>query len=136
MGLRMTVTMWSDFEELKVLLEAEGESEEMAELEKSWAALHFLLTDGQPDRTDLPMGFLRAEVCDSEETRRIAEALEPLTVEALMARYDPIAIAAADLYGVTGGEGDDEYIAGAYEELREVVLEAAEAGKGLLLYIG
>jgi len=141
MGMRMTICTWSDHDELQELIEGEGEADDpeaMAELGKAWEALHYVLTGGDRDSTQLPWGFLHATdfgpsgVFDPDQTRRIAAALQGLGVDDLEARCDEAALEAADLYGPT----EPEVVAGAYEEARALVLEAAEEGLGLLVYVG
>ena len=146
-------------------LEQEGdpdapESEAFADLDvdKSWHAIHFLLTgtawEGEPPSNfivsggrpvgDEDVGYGPARGFTSGEVREIADALSDLASDALLARYDHAAMNRLDIYpGGSDGwlprERDEneliEYLADYYEQLREFVIGAAKEGEALLVYL-
>lgn len=123
------------------------------DVDKSWHAIHFLLTgtawDGAP-----PLNFITAggtEVGDdlgygpargltSAEVRELAAALEAIPRESFLQRFDPPALAAAEIYpdiwDRTAEEDDTRgYVAEYYEELRSFILDAAANSEALLIWI-
>lgn len=127
----------------------------MIDLDKSWQALHYLLT-GEPDGGVLLLGFL---CCDADgaacvsvgdedigygpamaispqATAQIAAALEALGDETLFARYQPRVLTELDIYPTVIWErdGDDAraYVAGHAGDLRAFLAMARRHGLGLL----
>jgi hypothetical protein len=121
------------------------------DLEKSWHGIHFLLT-GEVWEGALPLAFLvrgqdigeidvgygPARGFDATEVRAIAEALRPITPSVLRSRFDPRALGWKEIYPVHGralGDDEREYLISHYEVLRTFVLETADLGAGLIVYI-
>jgi len=121
------------------------------DLEKAWHGIHFLLT-GEVWEGELPLAFLvrgqelgdvdvgygPARSFDASEVRAIAEALGPISPSMLRSRFDPRATGWSEVYPTHGAAPDDEareYFISYYEALRAFVLETAELGAGLIVYI-
>jgi len=118
------------------------------DVHKAWQAIHFLLcgeawTGSGPAAfvlaggTELgeDMGYGPTRGYSAAETKAIAEVLEGLDAEALVARWDPDAVAGAQLYGIEPSNEAEEkgFIAHYYAPMRELILAAAQADEGLLL---
>jgi hypothetical protein len=147
---------------------------ESAYLDKAFAALNFLLT-GSNDGGETPLDFIRydakrgldigevgfglAHAFTSEEVKRIADALMPITSEELRKRYDPALMAELEIYPAymwleesmedpqTGllmhlespAEVDErnlDYLLGNYERLKAFILKAAAESMGVVTYCG
>ena len=119
------------------------------DFEKSWHALHYVLT-GTSDEGEPPLNFLMGggrelELVDgdapllthsSADTRRIAEALRALTDQEVRRRADPEEMMRLDLY--PGNWGSAENLSYLYDEvrrLRQTLSQVAERGLGLLVSI-
>jgi hypothetical protein len=120
------------------------------DLDKSWHGLHFLLTGtawdigtgggaailgGDPVGED--GGYGVPQLVRPDEVRAIADALEVLDIETLRARYDPQALAAADIYPDIWDESDvfESYLAPNFLELRRFYRTAAAHDQAVLLAI-
>ena len=130
-----------------------GESTEF-DADKAWHAIHFLLTGtawgGQP-----PLGFILhggttlgsedlghgpARAFTAREVCVIAAALRALPSQVLGERFDPAALAAAEIYpGVwhapPGADDPRSFVVEYYEALRAFVLDAAQSGEAMLVYL-
>lgn len=130
-----------------------GESAEF-DADKAWHAIHFLLTGtawgGQP-----PLGFILrggtqlgeddigrgpARAFSAPEVRSIADALEALPSVELAGRFDARALAAADIYpeiwhGAPGVDDPRAFVLEYYDALRSFVIDAAQRGEALLVYL-
>lgn len=69
-----------------------------------------------------------------DEVRAIAAALPDLPPRVLIARIDPAAMTAAEIYPAIWDRDQDfaEFIGPAYEELRAFMREAATRGEGMV----
>ncbi len=124
-----------------------------ADIDKAWHGLHYLLT-GQAWDAPLPLAFLvcgtelgdidvgygPARAFDAGEVRAIAEALQPITTETLRARFDGAAMMKAEIYPQIWDRDpatDDTlgYLLEYFELLKTFVLDTAEAGAGLIVYL-
>ncbi len=122
------------------------------EIDKAWNGIHFLLTGtamgGNPPLGfilggkpigDIDVGYGPARSFNATEVRAIAEALRPLTADTLASRFDAAALRASSVYpGFDTGwnDADDrDYLLEHYEILREFVLQTAELGAGLIVYL-
>ncbi|MES2524407.1 MAG: YfbM family protein [Gemmatimonadota bacterium] len=121
------------------------------DVDKAWHAIHFLLTGtawggehpfnfvvtgGTEIGEDL--GYGPAHGFTSAEVREIAAALELLPVEQFMARFNPIALEADEIYPEIWdrpAEADDTrgYVAEHYDALRTFVMEGAAAGDAMIV---
>jgi hypothetical protein len=122
------------------------------DLDKAWHGIHFMLT-GDVWGGELPLGFLLlgqpigdidvgygpARAFDSNEVRAIADALLPISPSVLRSRFEPRALGWAEVYpnqpGAAPGPHDCESLIGHYEALRTFVIETADLGAGLIVYV-
>jgi len=121
------------------------------DLDKSWHAIHYLLTgtaweigDGAAgaailggDEVGEDGGYGPARLLDPEAVRAVATGLDALDVETLRARFDPDAMAAAEIYPSIWANEPAEfngYVAH-FAELRRFYRAAAENGQAVLLAI-
>lgn len=121
-------------------------------VDKAWHGIHFVLS-GRPWDAPLPLGFILggtpcgdedvgygpARALTAAEVKSVAAALQPLDRAAFEARIDPRALAREQIHGHGGSpqrlSEEQEYLGSYYEQLRTLVLDAAKAGDGLLLWI-
>ena len=121
------------------------------DVDKAWHGIHFLLT-GEGWTGRLPLGFIvsggrgigdvdvgygPARGFTSGEVREIADALAPISREALLARWDAERIREADLYGVNPDDpdGESEYLGQHFEALKRFISELASEGRGMIVYL-
>ena len=137
--------------ELPGLLLSAGEGE-ATDLDKAWHGLHWLLTGSAKERP-LPLGFLLAggatvgdvdvgygpaRTLSAAEVRAIHAALAKQDDAALRARFDPAALAAADVYPDIWLDDGDEAFAYLREHLaalRACLDRAAARGHGLVVWL-
>ncbi|WP_326999681.1 YfbM family protein [Dactylosporangium sp. NBC_01737] len=121
------------------------------DLDKSWHAVHFLLTGTAWEVTEgageavlggteigQDGGYGPARLFDPAAVRRVAAALDTVDVGALRARFDPAAMAAADIYPSALALGPDDveaFLAPQLAELRRFYGTAAAAGQAVLVAI-
>lgn len=119
------------------------------DLDKSWHGIHYLLTGtaweiGEGAGTAIlggdeigeDGGYGPARLLCPETVRTVAAALDALDIETLRARFDPHAMAAADIYPKGWGQGTDEfdsYLAPNFAELSRFYRTAAANGQAVLL---
>ncbi len=122
-------------------------------LEKEWHGIHFLLT-GSADEAPFPQGFLvdggvvlshtdsgygEARLFDARRVADMAAHLESITVDELAKRYDPKAMADAEIYQAPDAENPMEAeqsltaFLSTYGEMRKFVVETAKRNCSLLL---
>lgn len=122
------------------------------DIDKSWHALHFLLTGeavmdktqvapplgnvvlgGTPTEWEATYGVVR--YLTPQEVKEVAEALEKISEAELRHRYDPKAFLVADIY--PAGEAWDgtgiEELVDVFGQVRDFFLEAAREGNVVLL---
>ncbi|WP_395017307.1 DUF1877 family protein [Dongia sp.] len=133
---------------------------ERLDLDKSWAILNFLFDRAAPPfnstapaySCDLLSGASIGEpkdygplgLWDVEDTKELAAYLKGVTWEQLLAHFDSQEMWEADTYMVEAEDiGDEigerelrEYASSNFQALRNYVLKAAEAGNGLLAWVG
>jgi hypothetical protein len=120
------------------------------DLGKSWHAIHYLLTgtaweigDGAGaailggEEIGEDGGYGPARVLDPASVRVVAAELDAMDVETLRARFDPDAMAAAQIYPDIWAGGAVEFngLAVHFAELRRFYRTAAENGLAVLLAI-
>jgi hypothetical protein len=130
----------------------EGEPEHYVELDKAWHGIHYLLTgdvDGGPeplawavlggDEVGEDVGYGPARFLTPQEVKQVASAIGSLSAEALVARYEPKAMAQAGVYPqviwVREGQQALEYVLEYYQKLVAFYREAADRGDGAVLWI-
>ncbi len=141
------------FDYLDAVEEAEGFGP-FADLDvdKAWHGIHYLLTgtawDGSPPLNfivagghqvgDEDVGYGPARGFYPDEVKVLAAALDATEAKSLASRFDPDAMARAELYpDIWLQEGDEalEYLVDNLEALRDFVSGASKAGEGLLVYL-
>jgi hypothetical protein len=121
------------------------------DLGKSWHAIHYLLTGTAWEIGDSAAGaailggdeigedggYGPARVLGAESVRAIAAGLEAMDVETLRARFDPNAMAAAQIYPNIWDRGAADFngLAAHFAELHLFYSAAAENGEAVLLAI-
>lgn len=120
-------------------------------LNKSWHAIHFVLTgsrlggeeplnflvsEGTPVG-EVDVGYGPARVLTSEQVRRLASALREIPPDAVARRVDLRRFDEEVIYpGNWRRNGyDADYVAKHYVAMRELITKSAEQGLGLILYI-
>lgn len=117
----------------------------------AWQAIHFLLTGhpwaggppfanavlgGEP-LSDEDFGYGPVRFLEVEQVVAVAAALETVTAEELLSRFDPDALNAAEVY--PGGWTDDAawraHLAETYGGVRDLFANAASHGDGMLMYL-
>jgi hypothetical protein len=157
-GRRLTAAEWEAVIDEPATADAllyddlDDEDAEMPEpeldLDKSWHGIHYLLTGtaweighgagaailgGEPIGAD--NGYGPARLLSTETVRTIAAELDALDVDTLRARFDPSAMAAADIYPDlwSGPDDFDSYLAPYFSQLQRFYQTAAANGQAILL---
>ena len=128
----------------------DGEGEEM-DIDKSWNALHFLLTgtgmDGEfPENFlilggdevgDIDVGYGPARAIMANQVHMIHELLQSTSTEELMSRYDAEKMMAENVYPEIWTSGADaenrEYTSEFYKELKQFIAAAASRNLGVVI---
>jgi len=123
------------------------------DLDKAWHGIHFLLA-GTEEGADWPTGFLLnggaeigkedvgygpARALTAQKTAEVAAFLKGIPVSDLRSRYDPTAMAKAEIYpGIWDDEDEEawEYLEEYYQHLCEFVEKTAAEGQGLVIHLG
>ena len=118
------------------------------DVDKSWHGLHFLLTGTAWDVVEgageailggeeigEDNGYGPARLISAETVGAVAAALDAVDMTMLRARFDPRAMAAADIYPEiwNGSDVFDSYLAPNFAALREFYRTAATNGQAVLL---
>jgi hypothetical protein len=118
-------------------------------LDKAWHGLHFVLT-GSADPCEDPvgkaifggteigedLGYGPARYLTPQEVAEVASALDDLSVEAVMSRFDPVAMKDARVYpGDWSDPGNEAWIRRAFDDLRSFYDAARDQGAAVLLSI-
>lgn len=123
------------------------------DIDKAWHGIHYLLTGtawegsaplnfllaGEP-LGDVDVGYGPALSYLADEVRAIAAALQPITADTLRPRFDRDDMMASEIYPQIWDRdpaSDDTlgYLLEHYETLRAFVIETAELGAGLIVYL-
>jgi hypothetical protein len=101
--------------------------------------LNFVATGGRELGEDTGYGPPRS--LTAAQVRKLAAALDRYPTESLLKRFDPRALAEADVYPGGWNRSTEEhdgrgYVAGHYDALRKFVMEGAAAGHALIISIG
>ena len=132
--------------------DGESEPQHYMDVDKAWHCIHFMLTgsaEGGPEplagaffggeEAGEDMGYGPARFMQPQQVRAISAALLAINVESSKARYDPSALAAADVYlaNMCVRDGDEalEYLVDNYHGLVELYRETAERGDGTVLWL-
>ncbi|MEH0937814.1 YfbM family protein [Micromonospora psammae] len=118
------------------------------DLDKSWHGIHYLLTGtawligegaGAAVLGGVEIGqdggYGPPRLLDEDTVRAVATALDALDADTLRARFDPGAMAAADIYPNiwTNGTDDLDYLMSHFTELRRFYRAAAANGQAVLV---
>jgi hypothetical protein len=129
--------------------EAAYDADEVVDFDKAWNALQFMFT-GSGEESDHPLSFFPSEperigtdngyggpwIFTPAQVAAFNDALRELTDEQLESRYDPEAMAAADIYlaDVFVDEGPEalEYVMQGVPQLRALTQRCADTGSGMV----
>ena len=128
------------------------EDQDEEDIEKSWHAIHYLLTgsawggdpplnflaSGGKDIGDVDVGYGPARGFPSAEVAELAAALDPITADDLRSRLDRGAMANAQIYPDIWDESEDElvdYIVPYFEATKSFVQGAAATSSALVVYL-
>jgi hypothetical protein len=121
------------------------------DVDKAWHAIHYLLTgtawEGEPPLNFVvtggtevgdDLGYGPARALTSAEVRLVAAALQPLTPEVFLRRFNPVALTAAEIYPEIWDRPPEEddtrgYVAEYYDRLRSFVIDVASEGEAMLI---
>jgi hypothetical protein len=130
----------------------EGKRRKELDIDKSWQAIHYLLTGGveggEPPLAWVVFGATKLQqgasvygttlrMLSPMQVSSVAEALKEMTSDELLSRATIKVMNTKGVYSV-GGRADLErkYIREHYSKLREYYRNAAANGNGMLIYIG
>lgn len=132
---------------IEIMSDLEG-PDDLVSLEKSWHGLHFVLTgtadEGAPPLNFLLVGGRSLDGSDGErliapaEVRAIAAAIEPISAQEFVARFDLSKLDEAGVYPQIWDEPLDELSAEYFDyfsELKGLVKRAAKSGSALLVVL-
>lgn len=121
------------------------------DVDKAWHGIHYLLTgsasEGAPPLNFLvlggealgeDMGYGPPRGFSPSGVKAIAAALSAVTSDTLSARYDPSAMQRQEVYPgfwVREGEEGLTYVINYFDELKQFVIEAAESGEALVVFL-
>lgn len=123
-------------------------------IEKSWQAIHFVLTGDSLESDGGPLGnavmggrevgddigYGPARLLEPKEVKETAEALAKISTEEFASRVSKADFANNEIYVFSNEDPEDpqiiEELTGYYAELRTLFQEASARGDGMLLYIG
>jgi hypothetical protein len=131
----------------EILFSEEGEAEGL-EIDKAWHGLHYLLTGeawgGAPPLANAVLGgeeigedfgYGAARYLTPGQVKEVATALSGVSEEELTNRFDPDAMRAAQIYGISGDDDDLEYLLEYFRPLVEYYQDASQKGNAMLLYL-
>lgn len=124
--------------------------EPVCDLDKSWHAIHFLLT-GDPAGGAFPLNFLATggeeigedvgygpvRFLNSDQTIILNSELEKISVIDLTNRFDHATFVEFELYPVYTGWTDDDktWLADYYKDIKAFINNAVTVNKGICIYI-
>jgi hypothetical protein len=131
--------------------DGDSEPDNHIDLDKAWHAIHFTL-NGKAWEGDEPLfltilggteigedaGYGPARYLSADQVKAVSSALSDLPREAFVARFNPSAMTAAEIYpGIWEDEDDDglDYVASYYTDLRNFYLAASQRGDAVLIYL-
>jgi hypothetical protein len=121
------------------------------DLDKGWHGLHFLLT-GTEWNDDLPLGFIMAgepvgdvdvgygppRTLKSHDVRQISKALNSITDQQLLNRFEGEAMMKADIYPQVWDREDedlDQWMLDTFSDVKEFMQKTSEDGLGIVIYL-
>jgi hypothetical protein len=132
--------------------DGDGENTEPeTDLDKSWHAIHYLLTGtawgGEPPLSslllggeevgDVDVGYGPARVMRPAEVANFDSVLSAISSDEMRRRYDPAAMMKEDIYPNVWDRGEEEieYVIEYFEVLKQIVHDARASNKGLIIYL-
>jgi len=128
---------------------------DLVDVDKAWHCLHFLLTgtawEGEPPLDFIVRGGIEvgddagygpARAFGSGELRAIADALDKLPPDALVARFDAAKMDQLEIYPAGGwavvdprSEEQFGYFSGAFDAVKDLARRGRDARQGLLVWL-
>jgi hypothetical protein len=144
-------SLLKDPEQILELLE---DDEDEIDLDKAWHGIHFLMTgaawegaeplcylvSGGHAVGDVDVGYGPARALTSKQVASFDTALSGITADELGKRFDPQAMAKAEIYPEIWGRHSEEednlaYLLDYFDEMKIFVAKTREQGKGMLVYL-
>lgn len=133
--------------------ELDDAARECFDLDKSWHAIHFLLSGTAWEGTmpegfllcsgavigDIDVGYGPARAYTAAETASIHACLAALPPDQLRMRFDAKVLAREEIYPDIWDREDEEdvdYVLHYYKSLREFVAHTTDRGEGMVIYLG
>jgi hypothetical protein len=146
-----TVKAFSDPEILEEIIDNDGEERGSLDIGKSWHGIHFVL-NGDPWKGNPPLsnvvlggkevgedlGYGAPRLLKPEEVKEVATALEKINEKEFSDLFKQRKFAGADIYVYSQHAGDEDILGELcmyYMEVKQFFKEAADGGKGILLYL-
>ena len=132
------------------LYEEDESDEEELNIDKTWHAIHFLLTgdpwQGYPPLVNAVLGgapisqedigYGPVRYLTKEAVKQVSDALSTISPDDLWKRFDPEAFLAHQIYpGFTGNAEDKIYICSYFQDLKTFFREAAANDLAMILYM-
>lgn len=118
------------------------------DVDKSWHAIHFLLTgstwEGEaplkwvvlaPREVGEDVGYGPARVLTPLEVAEVNDAIAPLTSELLKEKYDWELMNKSEIYPQSWRDGDADYILGNFASLKQLYESAARRRMGIIQWL-
>jgi hypothetical protein len=130
--------------------DAAQDEEVSLDIDKSWHAIHYLLTGAAWGGTGplanavlggLPIGeeevgYGPARFIRSIEVAEASQALQGISSEQLWSRFDAKAMREAQIYpDLEGGDDDRKYVCNYFEDMKKFFAAAAANGDAMILYL-
>ncbi len=132
------------------LFPEDGELPNCCDIDKAWQGIHFLLA-GDPWQGEGPLGqvvlggtelgedlgYGPARYLTADQVKEVAQAIQPIDRDELSSRFEPQAMAEADIYSfhLEDAEDDLNYYLTYYDELKRYYTAAAANGQAMLLFL-
>jgi len=112
----------------------------MADLDKAWHAIHYLITGNTDDcllsgGVQIPDVSEQFEAYSPEAIRLLYEQLSTTTLQQLMRKFDPELFNAKDIYPSGWDDSRRDYVEENLERFITTIRQAANAGKGIAVLL-
>ena len=148
--LRSLIDKPESVEEFLYPEDGDAEPDNHLDLDKTWHAIHFTL-NGKAWEGEEPLfltilggeeigediGYGPARYLLPDQVRVVAQALSSITPDDFAVKFDPSALAVAEIYPDIWSEGAEalEYVQSFYKDLRDFYIEASERNDSVLIYL-
>ena len=148
--LRSLIDEPDSVEEFLYPEDGDAEPDNHLDLDKAWHAIHFTL-NGKVWEGEEPLfltilggeeigediGYGPARYLLPDQVRVVAQALSSITPDDFATKFDPSALAAAEVYPEIWDEGAEalEYVQSFYNDLRNFYIAASERNDSVLIYL-